>query len=233
MRFPGFSQVCPAGSTRDPSRGQKIGCHIENLHATNFFLGRMMGKILWAVHLVPITLMSCDGLLVCVCFWVYIYKVMFLGEWSFKGHVLVVTSAPNAHPAKINKHLQDIHIYIYFVPSTSLGTMSRSKKKSCDNALGLSYPHWSTQLNRAIMIYGLSCVPGAGFSQHHVYLYFYMQNDKQNPKCFISQPILSISGILATNQETSQHKRVMNQGYRATWKRHNLCFVREESGFWF
>lgn len=112
MRFPGFSQVCPAGSTRDPSRGQKIGCHIENLHATNFFLGRMMGKILWAVHLVPITLMSCDGLLVCVCFWVYIYKVMFLGEWSFKGHVLVVTSAPNAHPAKINKHLQDIHIYI-------------------------------------------------------------------------------------------------------------------------
>ena len=73
MRSPGFSQVCPAGSTRDPSRGQKIGCHIENLHATNFFLGRMMGK----VHVVPITLMSCDGLLVCVCFWVYIYKVMF------------------------------------------------------------------------------------------------------------------------------------------------------------
>lgn len=105
------------------------------------------------------------------------------------------------------------YIYVYFVPSTSLGTMSRSKKKSCGNALGLNYPHWSTKRNRAIMLYGLSCVPGAGFSQQHVHLYFYMQNEKQNPKCFISQPILSIRDILATNQETSQHKRVMNQGY--------------------
>ena len=54
------------------------------------------------------------------------------------------------------------------------------------------------------MISGLSCVPGAGFLQQYVYLYFYMQNEKQNPKCFISQPILSITEIEKSRNLTTQ-----------------------------
>ena len=161
MRSPGFSQVCPAGSTRDPSRGQKIGCHchIENLHANELFFEKNDGKdaLSSPSRSNHVDVMRCVD---CLRMFVGIFaKLCFLGEWSFKGHVLVVTLAPNSHPAKIHKHLQ----YICSVPSTSLGTLSRRKKKSCGNALGLTYPHWSTKRKRAIMIYGVSCVPGAGF----------------------------------------------------------------------